>query len=489
VAGDTPLDVVYCPPSASKDKNRVGRMKEKIVRQRAQLAKDTSNTGFGYIPKVTKRLLIKCTEDVNDDHGSPGGTVVPCDVSAGSAIEMFQSSLVQRLTEEGIAVSEDACQKVIDITSEIAGLFDEIAPSVVFGEEDIEWGKEEKWRDVLGCQHLLRFLLLLPVTLVEANIPVGNQEQVLCIARELTAFISQNYEEFFDGILELPPEVYDDEPALPSNLYERICNACHLGDGAQAAVQDGIGKQPSFLCGESAEIVQSNDRGVLTDFLTCVMDQMIISRATEEDVLRKNRRFSAGHPCIVCRHCLGRQGEGKYFFGSNESLSASATVIEKHLLRCTKLEQTVKDKLIASRAKHSEQRKGLPLGAQGVFFAHLFDRLQSLRPSDGSDSEAYIAPLTMEKILQTRGSYASEFRNPSYNSDVDDGFKSHIDVMEFLQSSQPWISMESLQEAIEKYYNCLEYGGKIVNTSKSPLNFSSEWLYAKIAPSQDRDDR
>jgi hypothetical protein len=161
-----------------------------------------------------------------------------------------------------------------------------------------------------------------------------------------------------------------------------------------------------------------------------------------------------------------------------ESMTTAATVIEKHLLRCPDIEQSVKDRMTKVRSKHAEQRKALPTGAQTSFFGRLFQRLQSMGPSqDGSSS--FFFP--MAPSMGNRNE-----RDPALSSDdatdSGDGFKNHVEVLEFIQSSEPWKSNEVLVEAVENYYNCLQYGGRIANTKKAPTNFSSEWLYSKIAP-------
>ncbi|KAL3923614.1 MAG: hypothetical protein SGILL_001557, partial [Bacillariaceae sp.] len=149
-SGNFPSDVVYCPPSASKDKKLVGRIKEKIARQRAQLSRDACSIGFGYIPKVTKRLLIKCTDDMEGEGPPQHETTFASSASAGRVIEMFRSLVFSQFNDV------TAREKIVEITDEIGFLFDELGPSTLLGEEDVERKKGEKWRYVLGCQYLMR---------------------------------------------------------------------------------------------------------------------------------------------------------------------------------------------------------------------------------------------------------------------------------------------------------------------------------------------
>jgi hypothetical protein len=480
LAGDYPTDVVYCLPIASKIGSRGARLKEKVARQRALLASECRSVGFGYIPKLTKRLIIQCTEDPDIDHISGVNLLSDrqknCAPVAG-ILEAFQSFLWEKLIDKGCG-NAIIRQKTESLVHAISLLFNDLAPRTFYEEESWKLEGEKTWCDVLDCRMLMRVLLVVPRVLRDAEVPREQHDQIAYVVRELLDFVAQKHKNFFREDLHLPTEVYDDEPTVPSILFKKIESS--LGIGAIGAPSDG--SQDTLGEKDSLEIIQNDDRRDLTDFIIAVMDQTIISHATEEDTIRKSRRVSVGHPCIVCRHCHGRNGEGKYFFGSIESMTTAATVIEKHLFRCADLNQTVKDGIVAARSKHPDQRKNLPSGAQGAFFARLFGRLQSMGPLDDVKSGFLITSTSFVDKFRYQGSEMAGSQTAGDTSDLDDGFSSHIDVMTFIQSTEPWKSIDPLVEAVEKYYNCLEYGGKIVNTKKSPPFFGSEWLYSKVAP-------
>jgi len=67
------------------------------------------------------------------------------------------------------------------------------------------------------------------------------------------------------------------------------------------------------------------------------------------------------------------------------------------------------------------------------------------------------------------------------NSSVSRTFDSHLDVMDFVQSVEPWKSKKALLERISKYYDCLEYGGELSSTKRNSLAFSSESIYSRLA--------
>lgn len=479
VAGNTPQDIVYCPPTYQANAYSDGRQREKVARQRAHLARESRSIGLGYLPKLTKRLFELCTRVPEDDGRAEEAQnidISPINVSVRDVLKVFGHFLSEQVTEKGATskvVSKVEIQRRIEVITEaMESLFDKMAAHTFSPSDSQKLDDGARWSEVLGSRHLMKILLVLPSCLRETKLPPARQSQIILFARELLDFLARNNKRFFGESIDLPREVYEDEVSVPLFLSQKLLISAGEKDDV-----DGFSDENHEI--ESLEIVQNEDRQELTDFTTIVMDQTIISYATEEDTARKNRRITVGHPCIVCRHCHGRHGEGKYFFGSMESMTTAATVIEKHLLRCPDIEQSVKDRMTKVRSKHAEQRKALPTGAQTSFFGRLFQRLQSMGPSqDGSSS--FFFPMAPSMGNQNE-------RDPALSSDdatdSGDGFKNHVEVLEFIQSSEPWKSNEVLVEAVEKYYNCLQYGGRIANTKKAPTNFSSEWLYSKIAPS------
>ncbi|KAG7346642.1 MRG family protein [Nitzschia inconspicua] len=476
VAGDQLSDVVYCQPSDPASSNSGRRMKAKIARQRAQLSRESGFIGLGYLPKLTKRLLIKCTEAQDNEVASEDGSssdFQPDGIPVSEVMEEFESFLLEKSVVDDSIDGPAVRRRVKALSLALLSLFNDFAPRTFDNGESQELQEGKSWCSILGCQYLMRLFLVLPSFLRDAELSTIQQNQIISVARELLDFVVLNHKRFFGESIRLPTEVYVNEPAVPSILPKLLA----VGKVAVEGGSTDMTQEP-FSQNHSLEIVRSEDRQDLTDFIAAVMDQTIISHATEEDTARKNRRISVGHPCIVCRHCHGRHGEGKYFFGSTESMTTAATVIEKHLLRCPDLKQDLKDRITKSRLNHSEQRKSLPSGSQSAFFARLFERLQSMEPFDGAISGFSVSSAPFLDTLLHQG----PLTDVETSDIIDNGFKSHVDVMAFIQSNETWKSTESLLEAVEKYYNCLEYGGKIVNTNKAPTNFCSEWLYSKIAP-------
>jgi hypothetical protein len=488
-AGDNLSDVVYFPPDSGDKKTKRGKMKKHIMQEATQLARDTASVGFGYIPKLTKRLLVRCVQpgqhdltgmkDTNSLSSARGS----CSTSISSALKSFDTFLEESLRSDD---KERECflrQKAKDTMKVVSGLVEEVAPSVLFDEERFCKPEGDQWGDVLGCEHLMRVLILLPSILKETDLPFREHDQTVHIVRELIDFLARNHVELFASSFHLPKEEYEHENPVSSNVAVRLMK---VFPPKAKEIDANNGDQ---VDDESIEVLHKGDRCNLTDFVAGVMSQIVIFRAKQEDVNRKGRRIPLGQPGLVCRHCLGQNGEGKYFFGSIESMTTASTVIEKHLLRCPQVPDSAREEIVSTRARHPDQRRELKPGVQGAFFAALFDRLRSMRVSDdGEVDESNLAFVSNPYVQSFRHSNhtvvgASLTSSSDVNtSDVSDGFKSYLDVMDFIQSTEPWKSNDSVVEMVEKYYNCLEYGGKIYNTATMPSHFSSEWLYAKIAP-------
>jgi hypothetical protein len=60
-------------------------------------------------------------------------------------------------------------------------------------------------------------------------------------------------------------------------------------------------------------------------------------------------------------------------------------------------------------------------------------------------------------------------------------FTDHIDVLDHVRSGTIETSKE-LQEAIDSYYSCLDYAGRVYHTPSMPQHFSSLWLLSKVLP-------
>jgi hypothetical protein len=231
------------------------------------------------------------------------------------------------------------------------------------------------------------------------------------------------------------------------------------------------------------EILREEEKGSLSDYLVSVLEQAIPCRATEDDVKRKNRKFDIGFPGVTCRNCLGADGGGRYFFSTVESLTTAYTILENHLLKCSATPAHVKEKIILSKPLHSQQRKALKSGSQAAFFSRLWRRLRSSTISeqngahymlDGFSGREENTPVKSEMLGNDEAALEE--------------FTDHRQVLDSVRLSTYGKYNQDLQEALKLYYCCLEYGGRVWNTSSMPKNFSAEWLLSKVLSSRYKED-
>jgi hypothetical protein len=69
------------------------------------------------------------------------------------------------------------------------------------------------------------------------------------------------------------------------------------------------------------------------------------------DIESKGKRaISVGRGGMVCRHCLARGGEDKYFFSSLGSLNTLANAVLAHLYKCKEVPDNLKARLVRLKA-------------------------------------------------------------------------------------------------------------------------------------------
>jgi hypothetical protein len=481
--GTAPYDVTYLLPGRNKGNDKQSRLlKQERARQRGKLARQTSALGFHYIPKRSKRLFVNVSAMDENLFGMEANCL-----SAKEALDRFLFSVQASLPDDD-QESQKRAQAAVD---HISTCFDELAPMVLYDEEKDKFEVQAGQRlcEAYSCDILVRLLLVMPSMLQQSGLAIDELNTTLGVIRELADFLAVNHHDFLDSNFHVPREFYENESTVPPFLVPHLSSSRETKESPTKRVPF---KREASTDDDSTEVVLPSDRADLTDFVAFVMSQTFVCRATQEDIERKNRRVPVGFPGIGCRHCMGFGFAGKFFFSSMESLTTACTVVEKHLQKCPKADEEIKSKMAEYRNRHGEQRKDMPQGTQGAFFARLWDRLRSCRAAAGSKPDLYVSllaePPTTEASSSRPGSPGPSSTGPdesgdgSLNSDTPSEFKNHILLMDYLQNTSPWDEQRELMDAIELYYNCLDYGGRIYNTSAMPLHFNSEWLLSKVVP-------
>lgn len=307
--------------------------------------------------------------------------------------------------------------------------------------------------EVAGCEYLAKFLIVLPSILSQACLSMQVVEDTTIVLKELSNFLALHHKELFHARFHPPREEYLSERTVPPLLASRLQNL-------RPAVDDS-----SLEMTEMTEAILPEDDELTTDFVKCSMGQVVPCRASHDDVSKKNRRINLGFKGLMCRHCMGSRGEGRYFFTSIESMTTAATVIEKHLEKCPSVPVEVKKRLRESRTRHAEQRRELAQGAQARYFLRLWERLRS---SVVRDTVASLQVLELQH----------DFEDEEESTTVE--FHNHVDVLRYISNTPPWCEKPNILEEMARYSECLESGGRAYNTEAMPRRFTGELWMSKF---------
>jgi MRG len=466
IAGSSPWEVSFCPKVLTRKRN--GSLKQHRDLKRARLANEVNLMGLGVVPKATKRLLVAVTGS-NDMEGTIDvDTVDAPDRTVKIVLDRFRSWLINKFASEEDFSKVFASAKIIQVVRCIQNCFDACAamlspvpglpPALKEGHRPIE---------VYRCEYLAQFLLLLPSALRHAELSSQDMKNHMDIVGDLLAYLAAYHKEIFDKRFHPPQEEYvGSEKETRSFLEANIHSLLSLEDDTGT---EGIPASNGFPDDdEHMELLLDDDKNQLTDFLVAVLEQAVVFRATEEDVRKKNGRVQLGSPGLVCRHCMGHKHEGRYFFSSSESLTSSYTVLEKHYLKCPKTPADVKLRLIETRSRHADQRKTLANGSQQAFFTRLWERFRKVKRAASKGGGI----LTMER----------QDVDPSEQSDDELVFTDHIALLDHCRLNSKLNSNKEVVEALDRYYSCLDYAGRVYETESMPKHFSANWLLSKVLP-------
>lgn len=171
------------------------------------------------------------------------------------------------------------------------------------------------------------------------------------------------------------------------------------------------------------------------------------------------------------------------FFFLYVLVAASCYVgLEKHFLRCRSVPDEIKQKIALARSQHAQQRQVMKLGAQQSFFKRMWDGLQ------GGTSTTFSDYNDLGVSTTTSIADPDEFSGPTHSesdpkSTKVNAFRDHQSLLDFLHRNNHNKVSAEIEEALDRYYSALDYGGRIYQTdSAMPDHFSAEWLIAKLVP-------
>jgi hypothetical protein len=466
-AGSSPSDVTFLPPGRRiLDQRQARSLKKERDRGRAKLARQVNLVGHGSVSKLSKRLFVSVSSVNKEVEGSNSSRVAAPSVCVKQALNRFLGDFEKHVGEDSEILSR--CTSIVE---GIQNCFDELAPGLFPCDNEegpIPLGRNPS--DYLGNDSLLKFLLILPNLLRQADLPLQQMNETLEVAHELAEYLSTNHKELFDECFHIPHEEYVGQPESiqQSSLVAKLRRL-----QPSLPSMTGNNEKGEEAVNELTEVLLHEDRTGLSDFVQAVLEQAVPCRATEDDVRKKARRTTLGFPGLSCRHCMGSTGEGRYFFTSLESLTTATTVLEKHVLKCSLTPPEVKDKIRSAKLHHAEQRNQVK-GGQAAFFSRLWDRLRSINIGGEKPSGLYVLE-----------SPASKKEKDSASASVDSSteeFTKHVPLLEYVRVHATKGGNRELQQALNQYYACLEFAGRVYYTSSMPERFSPEWLLRKVMP-------
>ena len=460
-----PSERSFVAPKWKGDQQKMGKLaklaKAHRDRRRQNLAREVNQIGFGAMTKLTKRVFAA-------SGGMKKGGSALGKPAAGRKIvtvENICENYLKSLEQAAIQKDDVVVARAKEIVQEVITCFNSLASKIHASAADSVAPSQKYGADVF-----MQVLLVLPALLGRAEVELQEMNDSLELVHELTAYVAHEHGSIFPPSIRPPPEVYMTKgKRVPSTLLSRL--------------QRKLSSGPNGASDELIEVLWDDDTEELSDFVCAVMGQTIACRATEADVTRKFRRIHVGYPGVVCRHCMGETGEGRYFFTTIESLTTLSTVFEKHIAKCPKVPEEIKNSVIVGRAKHAEQRKAFPNGAQQAYFNRLWDRLRSMKIA-GTTSSSAVPLAKTNGISKSIPEESPVEMGPSSDEKV--SFSKSVDVLDFVRTAAPWKGTKEIDEALHQYYNCLDYGGRIYQTKSMPDHFSSAWLLNKVVPRRSR---
>jgi hypothetical protein len=124
----------------------------------------------------------------------------------------------------------------------------------------------------------------------------------------------------------------------------------------------------------SKQLVLSEDKSCIAQFLYVVMEQLQPCRFTEAD-RNKRRLKDVGCIGVECKHCAGQVDGRKFFWSSVSAVESNFVSVHTHMLECRMVPDSLKQHLVELKKLRKEQTASLRTGSQKAFFARVWERL------------------------------------------------------------------------------------------------------------------
>ena len=516
-------DVTFIPKSMSR--KRWDMMRRLQGRQSLNVDR-TLKYGVHSLSKTTKRLFLAVSSEsvdsgindmsidvVNDPTRS---TKAVFDRFGEGSLSQFENSSneAKHIAEEVIRNAIHALEECFDSCAAMLVPIPSLPPST-----DVDGHEKIRPVDAYQSEYLLPFLFSLLSIKELKSTPGGSMNEVV-INDDFRAFIcdvlyylSIHFKDLFHERFHPPFEEYvvaDGTHAsksslwIESHVHSRISKIAPQAaplpingddmDTTEEVISEALDlTNNTGSINQLFEVIVGEDKDQLTDFIRVVLENSVPFYASEEDVRRKSGR-ALGAPGLACRHCFSKSTEGKYMFSTVESLSACYPVLEKHMYKCAYTPNETKQLIQKARSLHSQQRKERAPGSQQGYFTQLWYRMNKNKPLSEAPnkSRALNPPIVDGRKDGSDGESEDDFDAAIKGSSLEDvNLTDHLKVLDFLRKNLnklPKNSRQDIQNALDTYYSCVDYAGRVYGTHSMPQHFSPRWLLQKMRGFHERSE-
>jgi hypothetical protein len=467
-AGASRTDIAYLPPGqknrAKRRNDQSAKIKQERQQKRAKLDRKLQEIGFGYVPKLTKRLVVQAHSEESD--------ATKAKITVRLAFEKFSENI---LSNTSAPQSEAHKHRIETIVNGLCKCFEELLP--VLDESVIADDGCDSLSRTYGCDQLIAMLIVLPRLLQQSGLPIRQIEDSTYMIKELVKYLTDHNNECFDPDFRPVVEEYGGSEEITDEFLASKLDSVAARDAKGGGVDGDDSQEEATMV---RDLLQPGDINDLTEFTAMAMGQMAPCRAGVSDSTKKGRKHvPVGYPGLVCTHCWG-MSEGKYFFTSADSLGTAGGVVYSHLARCPKFPPEEMKKITAFKGQQAEARKHLKYGAQASYFNRLWTRLHNAKTIGAPG--VFVRQTSQGNVDTSMGVGRAEEEQAPFDDKKNLEFKNHIDLLDYIQRTAPWNKEADLAGAVSLYYNALCQGARIYNTNAMPSHFSSEWVLEKVSP-------
>ena len=171
-------------------------------------------------------------------------------------------------------------------------------------------------------------------------------------------------------------------PSVITTTTRASSSSIHSGSTISSV---GEAKPDACTSTSNGNLVQAQDKGLITEYFEFLMSQFRITKFQESDRRCKNNgtrdNLKLNYGGLECRHCgsaktsTASSHSRKFFWASVDRLANSLSELPSHLVRCRSTPKDVKETLMLLKKQHSKEMSAIPRGSQKVYLRRLWRRI------------------------------------------------------------------------------------------------------------------